>query len=81
MPPLFNFIFLGKINIIYAWRLLTYETQSSIQEMSFILPVLALHIEHSGFTCILPLYKVYTHIYIYIYIYTEWIAMVTLFNI
>ena len=35
---------------------------------------IALHIEHAGFTCILTLYKVYTHththIYIYIYICT-----------
>ena len=33
----------------------------------------ALHIEHSGFTCILPLYKVYTWTYLYIYIYIKYI--------
>ena len=41
--------------------------------------IIARRIDHSGFTCILPLCKVYTHIYVYthththtyIYIYVE----------
>ena len=57
-------------NIVYIY---TYIYNINIYVCIYI--YILRYIEHSGFTCILPLYKVYTLcIYIYIYIYILFVS-------